>query len=313
MTTRKLLTATLVCNGLLMLATTAQARHLEQQPSEPIATLGTTAFSRAAGFASLHDTAAIASPDSAAAVLKIEVIKAPQIHLNPAAEKFVQDYIKKNGEVLQKVEQRSEPVFRIMEPILLKYELPVELKYLAVVESDLKRTAMSRVGAAGPWQLMPVTARELGLKVTKKWDERQHYSKSTTAAAKYLRDLYNEYEDWLLVIAAYNAGPGTVNKAIRRAGSRNFWKLQYFLPAETRGHVKRFISTHYYFEDAGGETTLTKAENAAYAKMLAQFTAAAPADTNETNALIPVVSETDSAKEVFKETGVAATLTRKDK
>lgn len=206
-----------------------------------------------------------------AAQTTFKTAKAPQVPMNAAAAKFVDAFIKKNSELLQKVEQRSEAVFRIMEPILEKYDLPVELKYLAVVESDLKQNAVSRVGAAGPWQLMPATARELGLRVSRKSDERKQYAKSTTAAALYLRDLYRAYGDWLLVIAAYNAGPGVVNKAIQRAGSRNFWKLQGFLPAETRGHVKRFIGTHYFFEDGGSETTLTKAEVQTYAKALANF------------------------------------------
>jgi membrane-bound lytic murein transglycosylase D len=107
---------------------------------------------------------------------------------------------------------------------------------------------------------MPSTARQLGLKVSDRYDERKRFGKSTVAAAKYLRDLYNEFDDWLLAIAAYNGGPGPVYKAIRLSGSRNFWKLQNFLPMETRAHVKRYIGTHYFFEGEGSLTTLTKAE-----------------------------------------------------
>jgi membrane-bound lytic murein transglycosylase D len=144
---------------------------------------------------------------------------------------------------------------------LEKYGLPAELKYLAVIESELKSTATSWAGAVGPWQLMPETARVLGLKVNRKVDERKSYTKSTNAAALYLRDLYNEFGDWLLVIAAYNGGPANVYAAIKKSqGSRNFWKLQYYLPAETRMHVKKFIGTHYVFEGQGSVTTLTKAE-----------------------------------------------------
>lgn len=221
-------------------------------------------------------------PDSTNTTAEARV---PQVPLNAAARKFVDAYIEKNGEVLQKVADRSAPVFRIMEPILEKYDLPVELKYLAVVESDLVRTAVSRVGAAGPWQLMPGTARDLGLHVSRKWDERKHFSKSTTAAAKYLRDLYRYYDDWLLVIAAYNAGPLTVDRAIRRAGSRNFWKIQGFLPAETRGHVKRFIGTHYFFESCGSATTLTKAETATYQKAIERFQASLQTEVVQTKVL----------------------------
>jgi membrane-bound lytic murein transglycosylase D len=107
---------------------------------------------------------------------------------------------------------------------------------------------------------MPQTARDLGLKVTRNMDERKNYYKSTRAAALYLRDLYNELGDWLLVIAAYNGGTANVYRAIRRSGSRDFWDLQYYLPAESRIHVKKFIGTQYTFEGQGSITTLTRAE-----------------------------------------------------
>jgi len=126
----------------------------------------------------------------------------------------------------------------------------LELKYLAVIESELKPSALSRVGARGPWQLMPGTAHELGLKVSRRSDDRTNYYKSTVAAAKYLRDLHREFGDWLLVLAAYNGGPLPVCRAIHKAHSRSFWALQKYLPAESRGHVKKFIATAYYFEGA---------------------------------------------------------------
>ncbi|MFL5808221.1 MAG: lytic transglycosylase domain-containing protein, partial [Flavisolibacter sp.] len=125
---------------------------------------------------------------------------------------------------------------------------------------ELKSTATSWLGAVGPWQLMPATARLLGFTVKHKIDERKNYQKSTKAAAIYLKDLYNEFGDWLLVIAAYNGGSANVYSAIRKSGSRNFWKLQNYLPAESRNHVKKFIATHYIFEGQGGLTTLTKQE-----------------------------------------------------
>ena len=134
-----------------------------------------------------------------------------------------------------------------MDSIFDQYGLPGELKYLAVIESELRSTALSRVGARGPWQLMAVTARDLGLKVNSRSDERTSMSKSTKAAALYLRDLHNQFKDWLLVLAAYNAGPLPVMRAIHRSHSTNFWALERYLPAETRQHVKRFIATAYYF------------------------------------------------------------------
>lgn len=183
------------------------------------------------------------------------------VRLNPRAITFVQDYMEKNGEDLLKMKDWGRPYFNMIDGVLRKYGLPTELKYLAVIESELKPTATSWAGAVGPWQLMPGTARVLGLKVTHKVDERTNYHKSTHAAAKYLRDLYNEFGDWLLVIAAYNGGPGNVYSAIKKSGgSRNFWKLQNYLPAESRMHVKKFIGTHYIFEGQGSITTLTKAE-----------------------------------------------------
>ncbi len=185
---------------------------------------------------------------------------AQAIGLNKQAVHFVKDYIKRNDDNLSKIKERGELHFDMMDSVFNRYGLPIELKYLAVVESELKATATSKVGARGPWQLMPETAKILGLKITNRYDERTNYIKSTRAAALYLRDLHAQYGDWLLVLAAYNGGPGPVNAAIKKSGSRNFWKLQSFLPAESRGHVKKYIATHYYFEGQGGETTLTKAE-----------------------------------------------------
>ena len=180
--------------------------------------------------------------------------------LNPKALSFIQDYLKENWEELQMVRNTGKARFNIIERVLTQYGLPRELKYLAVIESNLKPTAHSWVGAVGPWQLMPQTARDLGLKVTHGYDERKDYYKSTRAAALYLRDLYNELGDWLLVIAAYNGGTNNVYHAIHKSGSRSFWDLQYYLPAESRIHVKKFIGTQYAFEGQGSVTTLTRQE-----------------------------------------------------
>lgn len=185
--------------------------------------------------------------------------------LNPKAVSFVQDYMVDESDRLTRMKDWAKPFFDRIDKIFSERSLPVELKYLAVIESDLKSSATSRVGAAGPWQFMAQTARDFGLKVSSKIDERRDFNKSTVAAAKYLKDLYNTYNDWLLVIAAYNCGNGPVNSAIRRSGSSNFWDLQYYLPAESRNHVKKFIATHYIMEGDGGLTTLTKKETEALA------------------------------------------------
>lgn len=180
--------------------------------------------------------------------------------LNPKAVSFVQDYVEDHADRLNKMKGWGKPYFDLIGDIFTARGLPVELKYLSVIESDLKSSAVSWAGAVGPWQFMPETARDYGLTVSKKRDDRRDYKKSTQAAAKYLSDLYDIYNDWLLVVAAYNCGAGNVNSAIRKSGSRNFWEMQYYLPAESRNHVKKFIATHYIMEGDGGLTTLTKKE-----------------------------------------------------
>ena len=200
-----------------------------------------------------------------------KLVSAPEIKLHSSMEGFVKDYFNKNDEMLDDILLKRNSSFVTIEKVLEKHGLPEELKYLAVIESQLKPSATSRVGAAGMWQLMPKTARFLGLKVTGKTDERRYAYKSSIAAAKYLNDLYKQYDDWLLVIAAYNSGPGYVNKAIKKAGSREFWKIQYFLPKETRMHVKKFIATHYYYEEKGSLVTLTKKEREKYLLALKEF------------------------------------------
>jgi membrane-bound lytic murein transglycosylase D len=198
-------------------------------------------------------------------------ISAPEIKLNNKEALFVRTYIKHRGDCLYNVKKRSYIPFYIIDSVFNVYELPVELKYLSVIESELKASAKSRVGARGPWQLMPGTARILGLKVNRHTDERTNYYKSTKAAARYLRDLYAQFDDWLLVLAAYNGGPEPVLRAIRKSHSRNFWTLQKYLPKESREHVKKFIATHYYFEGHGSETTLTRSERQEYLKAVDAF------------------------------------------
>lgn len=191
---------------------------------------------------------------------------APKTPLNLQGMLFVKTYIKKSNRDLIRIKHRSEGPFSIIDSVFSLYRLPRELKYLAVIESELKPTAVSHVGAVGPWQLMPATARILGLQTSSRNDERRNYYKSTRAAARYLRDLHKEFGDWLLVVAAYNGGPAPVHYAMKKSRSRNFWVLQRYLPAETRLHVKRFIATQYFFEGHGSLTTLTKAEGIQYTK-----------------------------------------------
>lgn len=171
--------------------------------------------------------------------------------VNPKTEWFMQDYLKRHEKNLTELKNYGLPYFHLIDNVLTQYGLPRELKYLAVIESHLKTSATSPVGAAGPWQFMPATARQYGLKVNGNYDERRDYLKSTHAAARLLLDLFNELQDWLLVIAAYNGGEQRVTQAISKSGSRDFWILQYRLPEESRNHVKKFIATHYIMEGSG--------------------------------------------------------------
>lgn len=175
--------------------------------------------------------------------------------VNPYAESYMQDYLKNHGKTLLRMKDWGVPYFNLIDNIFAQYGLPRELKYLAVIESHLSTAATSWVGAGGPWQFMPYTARDYGLVVNASYDERRDYYKSTHAAARYLLTLYKQMnKDWLLVIAAYNGGPGRVYSAMKKSGSKDFWALQYYLPQESRNHVKKFIATHYIMEGMGGGT-----------------------------------------------------------
>ncbi|MCI5057464.1 MAG: transglycosylase SLT domain-containing protein [Flavobacteriales bacterium] len=165
---------------------------------------------------------------------------------NKETKAFIDLYSNKMRWSTAKIMGLSQTYFPMFEDILDKYELPLEFKYLAVVESALNPRAKSYVGAVGLWQFMYNTGKMFDLNITSYLDERKDPYKSTEAACKYFIYLYNLYGDWDLVMAAYNCGPGNVNKAIRRSGqSRNYWKLWPYLPKETRGYVPAFIAANY--------------------------------------------------------------------
>lgn len=195
---------------------------------------------------------------------------APRIQLNKHVAPFVYQYNKKNGLYLNKAKKKVDHYFELIDSILVKQGLPSELKYLAFIESGMKNITASKSGAKGPWALMPLAAKQYGLKISGN-DERLNYVKSTKAAARFLIDLYEEYGDWLLVIAAYNSGPGWIQKAIKKAGTRNYWALQQYLPKETQSHVRRFIAVHYQFEGHGSLVTMSKSETEAHVKEVALF------------------------------------------
>ncbi|MDE6279116.1 MAG: transglycosylase SLT domain-containing protein, partial [Paramuribaculum sp.] len=144
---------------------------------------------------------------------------------------------------------------------LINEKLPVELQYLPGLESALNPNAVSKAGAVGLWQFMPATANGLGMEVNSLVDQRRDPRKSSRAAAKYLKQLYEIYDDWSLAIAAYNCGPGNVNKALRRAGGgkKDFWEIYNYLPSETRGYVPAFIAANFvmnYFDRYGVKPTI---------------------------------------------------------
>ena len=165
---------------------------------------------------------------------------------NDVVRKFIDMYASRLREQVSFMLSASNFYIPIFEEALDAYNLPLELKYLPVIESALNPSAVSRAGASGLWQFMIGTGKIYGLEVNSLVDERRDPIKATWAAARYLKDLYEIYQDWNLVIAAYNCGPGNINKAIRRSGGKNdYWSIYNLLPKETRGYVPAFIAANY--------------------------------------------------------------------
>ena len=190
--------------------------------------------------------------DTLKARLKRLDAKTPfNVEYNPGLESVIKSYLKNRRETLQKLIALSAFYFPMFERELDSYDLPLEIKYLAIVESALKPRAKSRVGATGLWQFMFGTGKMYGLDVSSYVDERSDPIKSTEAAAKYLSKLYEIFGDWDLALAAYNSGPGNVTKAIRRSGGyQNYWNIRHNLPRETAGYLPAFLATMYIFEYA---------------------------------------------------------------
>jgi membrane-bound lytic murein transglycosylase D len=169
-----------------------------------------------------------------------------ELTLNRQVKSYIHTYANKRRELTSKVLGLSEVYFPLFEETLDKYNMPLELKYLAVVESALNPTANSRAGAKGLWQFMYSTGKIYGLKSTTLVDDRFDPIKSTDAACRHLQDLYDIYGNWSLALAAYNSGPGNVNRAIRRAGGvKSYWAIWPYLPRETRGYVPAFFAVMY--------------------------------------------------------------------
>ena len=170
---------------------------------------------------------------------------------NPALEKVINGYLKYRKKYFPALMAKSKYYFPMFEKYLDQFDIPLEMKYLAIVESALRPDARSYVGATGLWQFMYGTGRQFDLKISSYVDERQDPVKSTVAACKYLSQLYKIFGDWDLALAAYNSGPGNVSKAIKRSGGyKNYWNIRPFLPTETAGYVPAFYATMYIFEYA---------------------------------------------------------------
>jgi membrane-bound lytic murein transglycosylase D len=161
---------------------------------------------------------------------------------------YVEKYQKNHGNRITAIKQRNRAYFAMIENTLKRNSMPKELKSLAVIESAMNPNAVSPVGAAGPWQFMEPTAKLLGLRVDETIDERRDMYKSTQAAARYMKQLYGMFHDWLLVIASYNCGPSPVLRAINSGAGRSFWDIKHRLPRETQNHVMAFIATSTYMD-----------------------------------------------------------------
>lgn len=170
---------------------------------------------------------------------------------NSAVRNYIELYAVRKRAMVSRMLGMTQLYFPMIEEILDRKKIPLELKYLAIVESALNPTARSRAGAVGLWQFMYGTGKMMGLKITSYVDERSDPYKATEAACDYIQFLYDMFGDWQMVLAAYNGGPGTVSKAIRRSGGKNtYWEIRPYLPKETQGYVPAFIAVNYVMSHA---------------------------------------------------------------
>jgi len=192
------------------------------------------------------DTPALQYPDSVYSERLRKINSIISLPYNNIIRNHIHVYTIKQRDKFSVVLGLKDYYFPMIEDIFDSYGLPAELKYMAVIESALNPNAVSRMGATGLWQFMYSTGRFYGLNINSVVDDRRDPVKSTHAAARYIKDLYDMYNDWILVIAAYNCGPGNVNKAIRRSGNKkDYWQIFYRLPRETRGYIPMYIAATY--------------------------------------------------------------------
>ena len=195
----------------------------------------------------VDSTAEGTTPDSVY-IQRLRALVSPiQLPYNNIVRGYINRYTDSRYGTISRILGMSQYYFPLIEDELLKEELPVELRALPIIESALSTTAVSPMGAVGLWQFMPSTGKSYGLEINSLVDERRDPYRATQAACRYLKDLYAIYNDWSLAIAAYNCGPGNVNKAIARSGGKNFWEIYDYLPRETRGYVPAFIGASYAY------------------------------------------------------------------
>ncbi len=198
----------------------------------------------------LVDPAAESTAPDSVYTDRLRALASPiQLPYNYIVRGYINRYVDPQRSTISRILGMSQYYFPFIEDELLKEGLPIELRALPIIESALSPTAVSHAGAAGLWQFMPSTGKSYGLEVNSLVDERRDPIRSTQAACRYLKDLYNIYKEWSLAIAAYNCGPGNVNKALARAGGngRTFWDIYDYLPRETRGYVPSFIGASYAY------------------------------------------------------------------
>ena len=189
-----------------------------------------------------------------------------KVPFNPRVRAFIDYFTIKNRDYTRAMLSKQEVYFPLFEKYLAKHNMPEDLKYLSIVESGLNPKAMSRVGAAGLWQFMPATGRIFRLNRNWYVDERLDPEKATEAACRYLKQLHAMFDDWQLALAAYNAGPGNVRKAIRRAGyKKDFWEVYNYLPRETRAYVPQFAAVMYVMQHAEEHNLMPASHEIRYA------------------------------------------------
>lgn len=236
-----LILLSLMCDTVLPVSVSRDSAIVQDTCYTEVALLDTVSFMR------VEQT-----PDSVFVQRLQQLPYVVELPYNQIVRRFILRYLYHSPKQVAGLLQKEQYYMPLFQDILSQYDLPLELAYLPVIESALNPNARSHMGAVGLWQFMPATGKKYGLEINSLVDERRDPIKSTHAAAKFMNALYDVFKDWNLVIAAYNCGPGNVNKAIYRAGGkRDFWSIYPFLPKETRAYLPLYIAAVYSMNFAG--------------------------------------------------------------